>query len=152
MSLAIGAMSKAGDDPRLAALLEDFAFLDDWEARYSHVIELGRTLPKLDPDERIDAAKVRGCASQVWLLSARCPDPGGGVEQIVFRGESDAAIVQGLLAILLVLYSHRPAHDILGLDAGEAFAALGLADALSPQRSNGLKAMATRIRDVAAQG
>jgi cysteine desulfuration protein SufE len=131
-------------DPRLADIVEEFSFLDDWEERYRHVIDLGRALAPLADEERVDAAKVRGCASQVWLLS----DVGDGL--VHFRGQSDAAIVQGLLAILVRLYSGRPAGEILALDAGVAFAALGLADALSPQRSNGLKAMALRIRDVAA--
>jgi cysteine desulfuration protein SufE len=130
-------------DPRLADIVDEFSFLDDWEERYRHVIDLGRALDPLADDERVDAAKVRGCASQVWLLS----DVRDGV--IHFRGQSDAAIVQGLLAILLRLYSGRPAAEILGLDASAAFGALGLADALSPQRSNGLKAMALRIHDVA---
>lgn len=132
------------NDPRLIEITEEFSFLDDWEERYRHVIDLGKALAPLRDEERVDMAKVRGCASQVWLLS----EVQG--QNIHFRGQSDAAIVQGLLAILLRLYSNRPASEILALDAGAAFAALGLADALSPQRSNGLKAMALRIRDVAS--
>jgi cysteine desulfuration protein SufE len=134
------------DDPRLAEIEDEFSFLDDWEERYRHVIDLGKAVPPLDESERVDAAKVRGCASQVWLVS-EIQQPEGLIH---FRGQSDAAIVQGLLAILLRLYSGRPATEILALDAGQAFAALGLADALSPQRSNGLKAMALRIREVAS--
>ncbi len=130
-------------DSRLAELEDEFSFLDDWEERYRHVIDLGRALPPLADDERVDAAKVRGCASQVWLVS----DVTDGL--IRFRGQSDAAIVQGLLAILLRLYSDRPATEILGLDAQAAFGQLGLGEALSAQRSNGLKAMALRIREVA---
>jgi cysteine desulfuration protein SufE len=132
-------------DPRFADIADEFSFLDDWEQRYRHVIDLGKALPPLDDSERIDAAKVRGCASQVWLVSDVMQPEG----VIHFRGQSDAAIVQGLLAILLRLYSGRSAAEILALDAGQAFGVLGLSDALSPQRSNGLKAMATRIRDVA---
>jgi cysteine desulfuration protein SufE len=131
------------NDPRLLELVEEFSFLDDWEDRYRYVIDLGRALEPLPDEDRVDAAKVRGCASQVWLLS----HADAGV--IEFRGQSDAAIVQGLLAILLRLYSRRDAAEILSLDAGSAFAALGLGEALSPQRSNGLKAMALRIREVA---
>jgi cysteine desulfuration protein SufE len=130
-------------DARLAELEEEFSFLDDWEERYRHVIDLGRAVPSLADDERVDAAKVRGCASQVWLLSEVRDD------LIHFRGQSDAAIVQGLLAILLRLYSGRPANEIIALDAQQAFQTLGLGEALSPQRSNGLKAMALRIREVA---
>jgi cysteine desulfuration protein SufE len=130
-------------DARLEDLEDEFSFLDDWEERYRHVIDLGRALLPLAEDERVDAAKVRGCASQVWLISQVEGD------LIRFRGQSDAAIVQGLLAILLRLYSGRPASEILALDSSVAFAALGLGEALSPQRSNGLKAMALRIRGVA---
>lgn len=130
-------------DTRLLELEDEFAFLDDWEERYRHIIDLGRAVAPLPDTERVDAAKVRGCASQVWLLS----EVRDGL--VHFRGQSDAAIVQGLLAILLLLYSGRPAGEILALDATTAFAALGLADALSPQRSNGLKAMALRIKEVA---
>jgi cysteine desulfuration protein SufE len=131
------------NDERLHELEEEFSFLDDWEQRYRHVIDLGREVPELAEDERVEASKVRGCASQVWLVSH--------VDQglVYFRGQSDAAIVQGLLAILLRLYSGRPASQIFELDAGMAFGKLGLAEALSPQRSNGLKAMALRIREVA---
>jgi cysteine desulfuration protein SufE len=136
-------MCQAMTDERLAELEEEFSYLEDWEERYRHVIDLGRALVLLADDERLDAAKVRGCASQVWLIS----HASDGL--IHFRGQSDAAIVQGLLAILLRLYSGRPASEILTLDAQEAFARLGLGEALSPQRSNGLKAMALRIREVA---
>lgn len=130
-------------DDRLAELNDEFSFLDDWEERYRHVIDLGRAVAPLVENERVDAAKVRGCASQVWLLSEVKDN------LIHFRGQSDAAIVQGLLAILLRLYSGRPAAEIIALDAQKAFATLGLGEALSPQRSNGLKAMALRIREVA---
>ena len=132
-------------DPRLEDLIEEFSFLDEWEERYRYVIDLGRTLPPLDESERVEVAKVRGCASQVWLVSTQDPETGF----IEFRGQSDAAIVQGLLAILVRLYSGRSAAEILALDAQAAFQALGLGDALTPQRSNGLKAMALRMQDVA---
>ncbi|OYU78542.1 MAG: cysteine desufuration protein SufE [Alphaproteobacteria bacterium PA3] len=133
------------NDPRLEELIEEFSFLDDWEERYRYVIDLGRTLAPLEESERVDISKVRGCASQVWLVSAVAP--GSGL--VDFRGQSDAAIVQGLLAILVRLYSGRLPAEILALDAQAAFQALGLGDALTPQRSNGLKAMAQRIHDVA---
>lgn len=132
-------------DPRLDELIEEFSFLDDWEERYRYVIDLGRTLPALEEGERVEVAKIRGCASQVWLVSSTDTQTG----LIEFRGQSDAAIVQGLLAILVRLYSGRQPNEILALDAQAAFQALGLGDALTPQRSNGLKAMALRIQDVA---
>lgn len=132
-------------DPRLDELIDEFSFLDEWEERYRYVIDLGRTLPPLAESERVEVAKVRGCASQVWLVSATNPENG----LVEFRGQSDAAIVQGLLAILVRLYSGRLPSEILALDAQTAFQALGLGDALTPQRSNGLKAMALRMQDVA---
>ena len=132
-------------DARLEELIEEFSFLDDWEERYRYVIDLGRTLAPLDESERLEIAKVRGCASQVWLVSATESETG----LVTFRGQSDAAIVQGLLAILVRLYSGRLPADILALDAQAAFQALGLGDALTPQRSNGLKAMAQRMQEVA---
>lgn len=132
-------------DPRLEELIEEFSFLDDWEERYRYVIDLGRALPPLAEAERVEIAKVRGCASQVWLVSATALETG----VVEFRGQSDAAIVQGLLAILVRMYSGRPPAEILALDAQAAFQALGLGDALTPQRSNGLKAMAQRMHDVA---
>jgi cysteine desulfuration protein SufE len=132
-------------DPRLADLAETFDFLDDWESRFRHVIDLGKALPPLADSERVDAAKVRGCASQVWLVSAQ----NGQTGTITFRGQSDAAIVQGLLAVLLELYSGRPPQEIVALDPAQALARLGFLEALTPQRSNGLKSMATRIQEVA---
>src|SRR5665213_923396 len=109
---------------------------DDWEERYRYVIDLGRELAPLSDAERSDANKVRGCASQVWLVTE--PHPGG---RLAFRGDSDAHIVRGLIAILLRLYAGRPAAEMLAFDAREAFERLGLSGALSAQRSNGLFSM-----------
>lgn len=128
-------------DQPLADLADEFELLDDWEQRYRYVIDLGRTLEPLTEAERSDANKVRGCASQVWLVSA--PGDDG---TLVFRGDSDAHIVRGLIAILLRFYSGRTADDILGFNARAAFDRLGLAGALSSQRSNGLFSMVERIR------
>jgi len=134
----------------IAAALDDlaaeFELLGDWEQRYRHVIDLGRGLAPLAAAERCDANKVRGCASQVWLVTERAPD--GALR---FRGDSDAHIVRGLIAILLRLYSGRAPAEILGFDARAAFARLGLTGALSAQRSNGLFAMVERIRRDAAE-
>ena len=130
-------------DSAIDALVDDFSLLDDWEDRYRYVIELGRELPPLPEDERSDVTKVRGCASQVWLVSetAPAPDP-----VLTFRGDSDAHIVRGLIAILLKAYSGRPAEEIVATDAEAIFARLGLREHLSSQRSNGLSAMVARIR------
>ena len=133
----------------IAAALEEleaeFELLGDWEERYRYVIDLGRTLEPLSEAERVDANKVRGCASQVWLVTERGAD--GTLE---FRGDSDAHIVRGLIAILLRLYSGRAPAEILAFDANAAFRQLGLSGALSAQRSNGLFAMTERIRRDAA--
>ncbi len=125
----------------LAELSAEFEILGDWEERYRYVIDLGRDLAPLSDAERSEANKVRGCASQVWLV--REPQADGSLR---FRGDSDAHIVRGLIAILLRLYSGRRPEEILTFDAPAAFAALGLSGALSQQRSNGLASMVARIR------
>jgi cysteine desulfuration protein SufE len=134
----------------IALALEDleaeFELLGDWEARYQHVIDLGRSLEPLTSAERTDANKVRGCASQVWLVAE--PHEGGALK---FRGDSDAHIVRGLIAILLRLYSGRTPAEILAFDAKAAFDKLGLTGAISAQRSNGLFSMNERIRRDAAR-
>jgi len=133
------------------SILSDFQFLDDWEDRYRYVIELGRELPALSQAEKIDANKVRGCASQVWLVTEKIIPTDQGSEPVLkFRGESDAHIVQGLIAILLAIYNGKKAKEILMIDTESVFAKLGLTDHLTPQRSNGLKSMINRIRDEAS--
>lgn len=129
----------------LETIQSDFTLLDDWEDRYRYVIELGRALPPLAETERNDATKVRGCASQVWLVSER---PGGATPDapLRFRGESDAHIVRGLIAILLAIYDDKTPREILTIDAQAIFAGLGLKDHLTPQRSNGLASMIERIK------
>jgi cysteine desulfuration protein SufE len=128
-------------DTAVAELEEVFALLGDWEERYRHVIDLGRDLAPLTEAERSDANKVRGCASQVWLVTE--PGKDGA---LTFRGDSDAHIVRGLIAILMSLYSGRTPADILAFDARAALGRLGLIEALSRQRSNGLFSMIERIR------
>ena len=132
-------------DQALAELAETFEFLGDWEERYRHVIDLGRDLAPLAEAERSDANKVKGCASQVWLVTQE--DAAGTLR---FRGDSDAHIVRGLIAILMSLYSGRTRAEILAFDARDAFTRLGLTGALSRQRSNGLFSMVERIRQDAA--
>jgi cysteine desulfuration protein SufE len=124
-------------------LIDDFGFLDDWEDRYRYVIELGKTLPELSTAEHNDVNKVRGCASQVWLVSRLVTN---GEPRLLFRGDSDAHIVRGLIAILFALYSGRSARDILAIDPEEIFAKIGLREHLTSQRSNGLSSMVARIR------
>lgn len=132
------------------AIQSDFEFLDEWEDRYRYVIELGRELPALADAEKNELTKVRGCASQVWLVTERDTSGDGADPVLSFRGESDAMIVQGLIAILLAIYNGKPATEIAAIDAHAVFAGLGLNDHLTPQRSNGLKSMIERIRNEAA--
>ncbi|OOY09341.1 SufE family protein [Thioclava sp. F36-7] len=130
-------------------IAETFEFLDDWEDRYRHVIELGRELPPLDDAVKVPATKVEGCASQVWLLPRI--EGEGPQATFDFQGESDAMIVQGLIAILHALYSGLTAEDVLKVDAPAELGRLGLNDHLSAQRSNGLRAMVERIRKLAGE-
>ncbi len=126
-------------------IIENFELLDHWDDRYRYVIELGRTLPPLAEAAHIEANKVRGCASQVWLITHVKPDGGTG-PILTFEGDSDAHIVRGLVAILFALYSGKCAKDILDIDPEAVFTRLGLRENLTPQRSNGLRAMVERIR------
>ncbi|MBL8596298.1 MAG: SufE family protein [Devosia sp.] len=121
-------------------IADNLSYLDDWEDRYKYIIELGQALPPLSDDEKNAANKVNGCVSQVWLVTEREGDT------LTYRGESDAMIVRGLAAILIALYSGRPATEISETDAIALFDELGLREHLSTQRSNGLVAMVNRIR------
>lgn len=125
-------------------IIENFSLLDDWDDRYRYVIELGRTLVPLPDAARNDANKVQGCASQVWLSTHVHPNGSAG-PVLNFIGDSDAHIVRGLIAILLALYSGKPARDILKTDAIALFDQLALREHLTPQRSNGLRSMVERI-------
>lgn len=127
-------------------IAETFEFLDDWEDRYRHVIELGKAMPPLDDSFKVPALKVRGCASQVWIR----PMISDG--RFDFQGESDAMIVRGLIAILHALYAGLPVAAVAKVDAPTELARLGLNDHLSAQRSNGLRAMVERIREAASRG
>ena len=127
-------------------IVSNFELLDEWEDRYRYLIELGRTLEPLPKDAYTDANKVRGCASQVWLLTTR--EPGGVIR---FRGDSDAHIVKGLVALVLALYSGRKAEEIVATEAQPVFKELGLSEHLTPQRANGLRAMVDRIKKEARE-
>ena len=124
---------------------ENFSLLDEWDDRYRYIIELGRALAPLPAEAYTDANKVQGCASQVWLITSARPNSAGG-PVLAFRGDSDAHIVRGLIAILFSLYSDKSARDILAVDPSALFERLGLREHLTPQRSNGLKSMVARIR------
>jgi len=136
-------------EPSFDQLLDDFEFLEDWEERYKYVIELGRALESLEEQARVPENKVQGCASQVWLVSET-----GTVNNqpaLIFRGDSDALIVKGLIAILHILLSGRPPREIVETDVQKELGRLGLHEALTPQRSNGLAAMITRLKADAAK-
>jgi len=128
---------------RFEEIAEDFDFLDDWEDRYRHVIEMGKAMDPLEPAFQVPATKVDGCASQVWIV----PQVRDGV--FTFRGDSDAMIVRGLIAVLHALYNDLPVADVQAVDAHAELARLGLNDHLSAQRSNGVRAMIERIRATA---
>ena len=128
---------------------DNFALLEDWDDRYRYVIELGRTLDPMPEAEHSAANKVQGCASQVWL--SRQLARNGGAPVLNYLGDSDAHIVRGLIAILLTLYSGRTPQEILSTDAIAVFDEFGFREHLTPQRSNGLRAMVERIRSDARE-
>lgn len=125
-------------------IVETFEFLDDWEDRYRHLIEIGKAMPAMDPSLQTPASKVDGCASQVWIM----PRIEGG--RFDFQGDSDALIVRGLVAVVHALFAGLPVAEVGRVDATAELRRLGLDEHLSAQRSNGLRAMVARIRDHAA--
>ena len=143
-ALYVGAMTLPAN---IQDMIDDFAFLDDWEDRYMHVIDMGKQLTPLQPGEKTETTKVKGCVSQVWLVTEQDNSSG----RLNFRGDSDAHIVKGLVAIVLLIYSGRTPEEIMEIDAEPILRDLGLAEHLSIQRSNGLRAMIERIRQEAAQ-
>ena len=124
-------------------IIENFEVLEEWDDRYRYIIDLGRSLEPLSEAEHTDENKVRGCASQVWFVSKVSHN---GEPHLMFRGDSDAHIVRGLIAILFALYSGKGAQEILEADAIKLFEKLGLREHLTPQRSNGFRSMVERIR------
>jgi cysteine desulfuration protein SufE len=132
----------------LDQIIDDFSYLEEWEDRYRYVIELGKQVPDLPDSEKTAENKVQGCASQVWLVSER----GEGADPVMtFRGDSDAHIVRGLVAIVLTAYSGLHASEIARTDALDLFKRIGLVEHLSAQRANGLRSMVNRIREEGAR-
>ncbi|MEN9755233.1 MAG: hypothetical protein RLZ07_1615 [Pseudomonadota bacterium] len=129
---------------RINEIIENFGFLEDWEDRYRYLIELGKDLPQLSESETTEDNRVKGCASQVWVVTS--VDHSGLEPVLSFKGQSDAHIVKGLVALTLALYSGKTAREILSIDALDLFRRLGLAEHLTPQRSNGVRSMVERIR------
>lgn len=138
-------MTGKGKAMAIDDIIDNFELLEEWEDRYRYLIELGRTLEPLPKDAYTEENKVRGCASQVWLETTRGQDA-AGAPILAFRGDSDAHIVRGLVALVLALYSGRRAREIVETDAQPLFKQLGLAEHLTPQRSNGLRSMVERIK------
>jgi cysteine desulfuration protein SufE len=127
-----------------AQIADEFAFFGDWTERYQYLIDLGRKLPPFPDALKTDAYKVTGCQSQVWLV------PSGDAERLEFQATSDSAIVSGLIALLLRVYSGRSASEILATEP-KFVEAIGLAKHLSPTRSNGLAAMLASIKQHARE-
>lgn len=134
--------------PEFEQIVEDFELLDDWEERYRHVIELGRAMEPLPERFKVPEYKVEGCVSQVWIVP-EVRENGAGEPCLFFQGDSDAMIVRGLIAVLRALYSGQPLDRVLAIDAEAELARLDLDQHLSAQRSNGLRAMVRRIREIA---
>jgi cysteine desulfuration protein SufE len=148
-------MTDAATTPEMIApeigfpeLAENFALFDDWDDRYRYLIDLGRKLPPLPETYKTDAYKVRGCMSQVWLVPQLTKTDNGPV-RLSFAADSDAHIVKGLIAVLGVLFSGKPATEIAATDAEAALKQLGLDQHLSPSRRNGLVAMVEKIKGYA---
>ena len=133
------------DNSALQTIRDDLAFLDDWDDRYRYLIDLGKAMPPLPAEAYADANKVQGCASQVWLVMAREGDC------LAIRGDSDALIVKGLVALVIAIFGGRPLAEIRDTDAQAIFAEIGLRDHLTAQRSNGLASMVARIKAEAAR-
>ncbi len=131
--------------PTFADLAENFALLDDWEDRYRYIIDLGRTLPPLPEADHIPANKVEGCMSQVWLTH-HLDDTG----RLRFKADSDAHIVRGLVAIMLIILGDKTPAQTLATDVDAALAALDLDQHISPNRRNGVASVAHVIKATAA--
>ncbi|MCK5575928.1 MAG: SufE family protein [Sphingomonadales bacterium] len=127
-------------------VFETFDLMDEWEDRYRYLIELGEMIEGLSDDEKAPEHKVRGCTSQVWMVADFSNDT---PPRISFRGESDALIVKGLVAVLFLIYHNKTPQEILDIDAKDMMGKLGLSQHLSPMRTNGLFAMIQRIQDIA---
>ncbi|MBB5319995.1 SufE family protein [Marinobacter oulmenensis] len=135
-----------GQKTTLEDVLDDFDFLDDWEERYAYIIDLGKQLPEFPEDERVEKNYVHGCQSQVWLIHHQDPETG----RLYLLIDSDAMIVRGLAAIILVALNAKTPRDLLATDIDELFERLDLFRHISPTRGNGLRAMVGKIRDIAA--
>ena len=132
-------------------LVENFEILGDWEERYRYIIDLGKALPAMAPEEKVDAARVEGCMSNVWIQGGFAPADGAGEPVLHFDADSDAFIVKGLLALLREINAGRSPEEVVALDVRNVFDRIGLVEHLSPTRQNGLFAVVERLRGLALQ-
>lgn len=130
--------------PSFDDIAADFEFIDDWDEKYRYIIDLGKRLAPLSDEEHAEEHKVRGCASQVWLVFD------GEGDEVRFRGDSDAAIVRGLVALMVSLFSGKSKAEVLATDAEARLAEIDLKDHITPQRSNGVASMIKKIKEEAA--
>ncbi len=130
-------MSETIDD-----VIETFDFLEDWEDRYKYIIELGRALPPFDEKYMTEENRVHGCTSRVWLIHELVDG------KVIFKGESDAHIVRGLVSLILMIFSGKTPTEIISTDARETLDKLGLEKHLSPMRTNGLFSMVAKIKSI----
>ena len=135
-----------GTETTLDDVVDAFEFLDDWEERYGFIIDLGKQLPPFPDDARLEENYVHGCQSQVWLIHHHDQNSG----KLYLLIDSDAMIVRGLAAIILVALNGKAPRDLLATDIDELFEQLDLFRHISPTRGNGLRAMVGKIRDIAA--
>jgi len=131
-------------DTTIDELIENFDFLGDWEERFAYLIELGKKLPPLDESERVEDNRVHGCQAMVWLKMQLASD-----SKFEIHADSDAFIVKGLIAVLMLIYHRKTAEQIMATDVVVTFSKLGLEHHLSPTRRNGLHSMVNRIRALA---
>lgn len=131
-------------------LADNFSLFDDWEDRYRYIIDLGKKMDPLPESAKVQANKVEGCMSQVWLTHEVRPPVNGGEPSLVFHADSDAHIVRGLLAVLLIVFSGKTPSEILAIDADAELARLELDQHISPNRRNGVASVVRIIRATAA--
>ena len=141
---AMNASASSSTDDAQQAIAEEFALFGDWTERYQYLIDLGKQLPPFLEAWKTEDYRVHGCQSMVWLV------PSGDASNLHFEAVSDSAIVSGLLALVLRVYSDRPAQEIVDTEP-QFIATIGLAKHLSPTRSNGLAATLVKVKEYAAK-
>ncbi len=139
---------KTSSLPDLERVFKNFQLLASWEERYKYIIQLGAKLPLLDEKYKTEENRVRGCSSQVWMIPA--PE-NSSKSELHFLADSDAHIVKGLIAILMIVYNHKTPAEVIQTDIKDVFEKLGLSNHLSPKRTNGFYSMVEKIKLLAVQ-